>query len=47
MTVFSEQYDVVVSLLTLEDRDTGEPSEEPLEDSYDRRKRSQVASPAT
>ncbi|MBS3651954.1 ImmA/IrrE family metallo-endopeptidase [Pseudaminobacter sp. 19-2017] len=36
MTVFSEQYDFVVSLLTLEDRDRYEPSEEPIEDSYDR-----------
>lgn len=36
MTVFSEQYDFVVRLLTLEDRDAYEPSDEPLEDSYDR-----------
>lgn len=36
MTVFSEQYDFVISLLTLEDRDRFELSEEPVEDSYDR-----------
>jgi hypothetical protein len=36
MTVFSEQYDFVISLLTLEDRDRHELSDEPVEDSYDR-----------
>ncbi|MGR7995076.1 ImmA/IrrE family metallo-endopeptidase [Xanthobacter sp. ZOL 2024] len=36
MTVFSEQYDFVISLLTLEDREKYEISDEPVEDSYDR-----------
>jgi hypothetical protein len=36
MTVFSEQYDFVISLVTLEDRDRYELSEEAVEDSYDR-----------
>jgi len=36
MTVFSEQYDFVISLLTLEDRGGYEISDEPIEDSYDR-----------
>lgn len=36
MTVFSEQYDFAISLLTLEDRDRYEISDEPVADSYDR-----------